>query len=88
MPSIGLPVVEAKATIVKKSNATEEENGWCSHSNQWSISFFLFKFYLSVEEDYFEEDAEPEPEPEPDSLANMLNNSTEDDYYGYEDAYV
>lgn len=32
-------------------------------------------------------DEEPEPEVEADSLANMLNNGADDDYYGYEDPY-
>ncbi|XP_050069000.1 transcription factor IIIB 90 kDa subunit [Anopheles maculipalpis] len=41
-------------------------------------------------DDYDDEgDVEPEPEPEPEhkSLADMLNNGDDDDYYGYDDDY-
>lgn len=40
---------------------------------------------IAEDEDF--EDDHTEAEPEPDSLANMLNNGADDDYYGYDDAY-
>lgn len=39
--------------------------------------------------DDFEEEPEPEPEPEPEhsSLADMLNNGNDEEYYGYDEDY-
>lgn len=39
--------------------------------------------------DDFEEEPEPEPEPAPEhsSLADMLNNGNDEEYYGYDEDY-
>lgn len=38
-------------------------------------------------DDELEADPEPEPGLEPDSLADMLNNGEDDEYYGYDEDY-
>lgn len=44
--------------------------------------------HLSFSDDVEDFEEEPEqPEVEADSLADMLNNGADDDYYGYDDAY-
>lgn len=63
-----------------------EENGipysvLIKHFRQNFIELFLI---LDEVDDF---DGENEAEPEADSLANMLNNGAEDDYYGYDDVY-
>lgn len=72
---------------VEAPKKEEEENGL------YELAFFCFWVRLSdnfcscffaAEEDYFD-DEEPEEEPESYSLAKMLNNRGDDDYYGYDD---
>uniref|UniRef100_A0A182SPE2 Uncharacterized protein n=1 Tax=Anopheles maculatus TaxID=74869 RepID=A0A182SPE2_9DIPT len=71
-----LPVVSAAG--MDDEPVKDAEDGTTSKAAQDNI------------DDYDDEgDVEPEPEPEPEhkSLADMLNNGDDDDYYGYDDDY-
>lgn len=55
-----------------------------------TIHLFGSLLYSLAEDDYYDEDeaeAEADDEPEAYSLAKMLNNRNDDDYYGYDDPY-
>ena len=74
--------MEPSTAIVE--NKVEENNGKssaCAPECDRTTDYEM----ISDDPDDFEE--EPEPEAEPDSLADMLNNREDDDYYGYDDAY-
>lgn len=101
IPPIGLPEAGVDADMPKK--AAEEDIGLCSNAcclgagiNPWArvstIQELIFKLepllvsYPLAEDDYYDED-EVEEEPESYSLAKMLNNRNDDDYYGFDDPY-
>lgn len=79
---------------------TTSDQDWCRHRRRGeryvcitAFHNFLFIDLISISlspnaEDVEDFEEEPEqPEVEADSLADMLNNGADDDYYGYDDAY-
>lgn len=89
LSSIGLPVAEIKPETSTK--VIEEDNGLYIDMNIWNTIVWTCsnntKFiYFADEDDYYDDD-EVDEEPESYSLARMLNNRNDDDYYGYEDSY-
>lgn len=93
LPTVRKQIVEEKSVAKKDKDVVKvDENGnfpyFFNIINTNNLKVPLLPFL--VDDDDYEDDnteVEPEPEPEPDSLASMLNNGADDDYYGYEDIY-
>lgn len=81
-------MAEVKPEIKVPEPTVIEENGTNEFFQQiWDILLQLVFCFFFVDDDFEDDAPEPEPEPEHSSLANMLNNGDEDDYYGYDEEY-
>lgn len=76
----------AEPDVIKTDVAVVEENGKLGRNTPFISVGITCNIPFTDDVEDFEEEPEP-AEVEADSLATMLNNGADDDYYGYDDAY-